>query len=102
MILPTDAVSITPVQRDMINMFIHFLPEEEVETKTITPAQGEKFKGDFFGLLGILKVSPILFPVTLLLNGFTNPVEYSGDLLNIKLASEGDATTERLKRVLDL
>lgn len=59
---------------------------DRYRTETIDAMVGVRYQGDFYGLLDFMRVTPDLFLVTLVMNGFTNPCEYDGTILEIKIA----------------
>lgn len=57
---------------------------------TATAHQGLIWKGDLYGLLGMLGVSPKLYWVVLAINGYTDPCDYDGTKLTFIIPSESD------------
>ena len=59
----------------------------EFKEVNINPDMCYKFQGDFFGLLKELNIEPHLYMYTMYLNGYNNPVDFTGENLpTIKLA----------------
>lgn len=57
---------------------------------TATAHQGLIWRGDLFGLLNVLGISPRMFWVVAILNGFDDPSDYDGTVLNFVIPTESD------------
>ena len=57
---------------------------------TATPHQGLVWRGDLHGLLRVLNISPRLFWVVSIVNGFDDPCDYDGTHLTFVVPSERD------------
>lgn len=52
-------------------------------TIPITDLEAQKYKGDFYGLLSELKIEHSMHWIILRLNGFSDPADYKGTVMNI-------------------
>lgn len=58
----------------------------EFKEVAVDPGVAYRFQGNLFGLFRYLNIAPNLFLYTMYLNGFTNPVEFNGEVYNFKIA----------------
>lgn len=52
----------------------------------VDPGVAYRYQGNLFGLFRQLDISPTLFTFTMYINGYSNPVDYNGDMYNFKIA----------------
>jgi hypothetical protein len=62
----------------------------------ITYLEGRRFYGDLFGLLRLKNIDAVLWPVIMVINGYTSPGEYTGEPKLIGIT--GDVTRRAFTR----
>ena len=58
----------------------------EFKEIAVDPGVAYRFQGNLFGLFRYLNIAANLFMYTMYINGFSNPVEFRGDIYNFKIA----------------
>lgn len=77
--------------KQLIYTHLPFLRELYIDqTLTATAHQGLIWRGDLYGLLGVLGVSPRMYWVVSIINGFNDPTEYDGTKLTFVIPTETD------------
>lgn len=70
---------------------------EDNITITASQAEADQYIGDFYGLLGYLKVPVELFWITVQLNNYLSSSDYDGKLLDVLVPSQTEI--ERIKTI---
>lgn len=75
---------------DILNYEARLQYDKVYEEHIVTPELGHEYIGDFYGLLDHFYVERSLYPMTLYLNGLSNPVDYSGEPFTLKVPNALD------------
>ena len=60
----------------------------EFKQVAVDPGTAHRFQGNLFGLFRALNIEANLFLFTMYLNGYTNPVDFNGDVFTFKVATK--------------
>ena len=72
---------------DNLQYLDHINLNYEFKLVSVSPGIAYRYQGNFFGLLKELRtITPDLYVYTMYLNGLSNPTDYTGEKLTIKVA----------------
>lgn len=58
----------------------------EFKEVAVDPGVAYRFQGNLFGLFRQLNIAPNLFLYTMYINGYSNPVDFTGEVYTFKIA----------------